>query len=135
MVVEVKEMVKVEDYEEIRRRYFIDGWSIRKISRELHRCRRTVRKAVVRAEPSPYNLREPRAKPVLGPYQSKIEQLVEENQAMPRKQRYTARKIYPGNPKGWIPGQRRKCAALRGPSEARLPQSASLFAIGVRSRG
>ena len=94
MVVEVKEMVKVEDYEEIRRRYFIDGWSIRKISRELHRCRRTVRKAVVRAEPSPYNLREPRAKPVLGPYQSKIEQLVEENQAMPRKQRYTARKIY-----------------------------------------
>jgi len=77
-------MLKVEDYEEIRRKYFIDGWSIRKISHELHRCRRTVRKAIVRAEPPPYKLKEPRAKPVLGPYQSKIEQLVEENQNMPR---------------------------------------------------
>ncbi len=87
-------MLKVEDYEEIRRKYFIDGWSIRKISHELHRCRRTVRKAIVRAEPPPYKLKEPRAKPVLGPYQSKIEQLVEENQTLPRKQRYTARKIF-----------------------------------------
>lgn len=87
-------MVKVEDYEEIRRKYFIDGWGVRKISRELHRCRRTVRKAIVDAEPPPYNLKKPRTKPVLGPYQSKIEELVEENQNMPRKQRYTARKIF-----------------------------------------
>ncbi len=87
-------MVKVEDYEEIRRAYFIDGWSIRKISRELHRCRRTIRKAIIEAEPPPYKLEKARAKPVLGPYQSKIEQLVEKNQDMPRKQRYTARKIF-----------------------------------------
>jgi len=53
-----------------------------------------VRKAIVQAEPPPYKLKEPRAKPVLGPYQSKIEQLVTENQKLPRKQRYTARKIF-----------------------------------------
>jgi len=87
-------MVKVEEYEEIRRAYFIEGWSIRKISRELHCCRRTVRKAIVDAEPPPYKQKKVRGKPVLGPYQSKIEQLVKENRHMPRKQRYTARKIF-----------------------------------------
>jgi transposase len=87
-------MVKVEDYEAIRKRYFIDGWSIRKISRELKHCRRTIRQAIVQARPSPYTLQKPRAKPVLGPYQSKIEKLIAENQNMPRKQRYTARKIF-----------------------------------------
>ena len=61
-------MVKVEDYEAIRKRYFVDGWSIRKISRELKHCRRTIRQAIVKAEPSPYKLKKPRAKPVLGPY-------------------------------------------------------------------
>jgi len=102
--VEAKEMIKVEDYEAIRRAYFIDSWSIRKISRELHRCRRTVRKAIVDAQPSPYKLQKPRGKPVLGPYQSKIEQLLEENQNMPRKQRYTARKIFLEIQKDGYPG-------------------------------
>ncbi|MFC1996642.1 IS21 family transposase [Chloroflexota bacterium] len=87
-------MVKVEDYEAIRKRYFIEGWSIRKISRELKHCRRTIRQAIVEAEPSPYKQRKPRAKPVLGPYQSKIKELVAENKSLPRKQRYTARKIF-----------------------------------------
>lgn len=87
-------MVKVEDYEAIRKRYFVDGWSIRKISRELKHCRRTIRQAIVQAKPTPYKLKKPRAKPVLGPYQSKIEELVAENKNMPRKQRYTARKIF-----------------------------------------
>jgi len=87
-------MVKVEDYEAIRKRYFVDGWSIRKISRELKHCRRTIRQAIVKAEPSPYKLKKPRAKPVLGPYQSKIKALVAENKSLPRKQRYTARKIF-----------------------------------------
>ncbi|MCP5016592.1 MAG: IS21 family transposase [Ketobacter sp.] len=87
-------MIKVEAYEEIRKRYFVDGWSIRKINRELKHCRRTIRKAIVKAEPEPYQLQKARGKPVLGPYQTKIETLVAENEQLPRKQRYTARKIF-----------------------------------------
>jgi transposase len=87
-------MVKVEEYEEIRKRYFVDGWSIRKINRELKHCRRTIRKAIVKAEPEPYKLEKARGKPVLGPYQAKIEKLVAKNKELPRKQRYTARKIF-----------------------------------------
>lgn len=87
-------MIKVEEYEAIRRAYFVDGWSIRKINCEMHHCRRTIRKALQHAEPPPYTLSKPRAAPVLGPYQAKIEQLLAENDKLPRKQRYTARKIF-----------------------------------------
>jgi transposase len=97
-------MVTVENYEAIRKRYFIDGWSIRKINRELKHCRRTIRQAIVQAEPAPYNLKKPRAKPVLGPYQTKIDALVAENQNLPRKQRYTARKIFLEIQKDGYPG-------------------------------
>ena len=47
-----EEMIKVEDIEAIRRSYFIDGLSIRGISRELHHGRRLVKKGI--ADPGPY---------------------------------------------------------------------------------
>ena len=87
-------MLKVEAYEEIRKAYFVNGWSIRRISREMHHCRRTVRKALKQAEPPGYRQEKKRRKPVLGPYQEKIEALVAKNAELPRKQRYTARRIY-----------------------------------------
>jgi transposase len=87
-------MIKVEEYESIRRAYFVDGWSIRKISREMHHCRRTIRKALEHAEPPSYTLSKPRAAPILGPFKSNIENLLAENERLPRKQRYTARKIF-----------------------------------------
>jgi len=40
------EMVKTEKTERIRRAYFLDGKSIKQISREFHHTRRTVRKAI-----------------------------------------------------------------------------------------
>lgn len=87
-------MIKVEEIEEIRRKYFIEGWSIRKSSRELKHCRRTIRKAIMQAEPAGYKLQEPRPKPVIGPYEGRITGLVQENRSLPRKQRYTSRKIF-----------------------------------------
>ncbi|MBU1752155.1 MAG: IS21 family transposase, partial [Chloroflexi bacterium] len=53
-----------------------------------------VRKAIAAAEPEPYTLTAPRAAPVLGPYQARIDALVAENERLPRKQRYTSRRIY-----------------------------------------
>jgi transposase len=87
-------MKTVEDYEAIRRAYFVEGQSIRAIHRQLGYDRETIRKAIVNPKPEPYKLRQPRAAPVLGPYQERIKELLDESDEQPRKQRYTARKIY-----------------------------------------
>jgi len=87
-------MINVEKREEIRRAYFVEDKSIRQIAREFKCSRPTVRKAISSAEPTPYMLRVPRPAPVLGPYKARIDELLAENERMPRKQRYTGRKIY-----------------------------------------
>ncbi len=87
-------MKTVDDYEKIRRAYFIEGLSIRAIHRQLKYDRETIRKAIVNPTPQPYQLSKPRPAPVLGPYKERIQELLEESDKQPRKQRYTARKIY-----------------------------------------
>ena len=87
-------MIRVEDREKIRRAYFIENKSQRQIARELGHSRKTVRKAIESAEPAMYALRRPRPAPVLGAYKVRIDELLAENERLPRKQRYTGRKIY-----------------------------------------
>lgn len=87
-------MISVEDSERIRRDYFNEEKSIRQIARETGHSRPTVRKAIQSAEPTPYTLRAERSAPVLGPYKARINELLVENEQMPRKQRYTGHKIY-----------------------------------------
>jgi hypothetical protein len=89
-----EEMIKVEERERIRRAYFVEKKSIRQIARELRHSRDTVKKAVESAEPARYVLKRARLAPVLGPYMGRIDELLEENERLPRKQRYTGRKIY-----------------------------------------
>ena len=89
-----EEMIKVEDIEAIRRAYFIEGLSIREIARKLHHGRRLVKKAIADAGPYQYQLQKPRPAPVLGPYRDRINELLIESEQQPRKQRYTARRIY-----------------------------------------
>jgi len=87
-------MIKVSERESIRRAFFVDGKSIRQIAKELGHSRKTVRKALESAEPEPYTLREGRLAPVLGEYKELIDQVLAENENMPRKQRYTTHKIF-----------------------------------------
>lgn len=87
-------MIKVEQQEAIRRAYFIEGRSIRAIAREFHCGRAAVRKAIASAEAVRYTRKRAREAPVLGPYKARIDQLLAENMRLPRKQRYTWRKIY-----------------------------------------
>lgn len=87
-------MITVEQRERIRRAYFIEKRSIRQIARELGHSRETVNKAIETAEAASYNLQRPRRAPVLGPYLARIDELLEENKRLPRKQRYTGHKIY-----------------------------------------
>ncbi len=87
-------MLKVDRIEEIRRDYFIEGKSIRRIAREGHHDRRTVRKALRDAGPPRYALCQPRARPVLGPFVAVIDQWLAEDGTRPPKQHHTGRRIY-----------------------------------------
>jgi len=87
-------MIQVEEIEQIRRAYFIEGQSIRAIARHYRHGRRVIRRAIASAEPPEYQRQAPKTAPVLGPYQTRIDELLTESERQPRKQRYTARKIF-----------------------------------------
>jgi transposase len=87
-------MIKVEDREQIRRAHYVEGKSIRQIAQEFGHSRPTVRQALESAEPSTYTRVVSRPAPVLGAYQATLGRLLEENQHLPRKQRYTSHKMY-----------------------------------------
>jgi transposase len=87
-------MITVDQRERIRKAYYIEHKSIRQIARELHHGRETVRKALRSAEPESYTLTQPRPAPVLGPYMEQIDELLAENERLPKKQRRTGRQIY-----------------------------------------
>ena len=65
-------MLRVDQREQIRRAYFIEGKSVRQIARERHHDRGTIRKALRDAGPPRYVLRESRPRPVLGPLQRHV---------------------------------------------------------------
>lgn len=87
-------MLTVADQLEIREAYYIEKKSMRTIAREQGRSRNTVKKAVEASEPFQYTRKAPARAPVLGPYKGRLEELVKTNQRLPRKQRYTTRKMY-----------------------------------------
>jgi len=68
-------MKTVENYESIRRDFFIEGLSIRAIHRQLNYHRDTIHKAIVNQTPQPYQLSEPRPTPVLGPHKERINEM------------------------------------------------------------
>jgi transposase len=87
-------MLEMVDKEYIRKKYFIEGWSIRKISRNLHVARQTIRKALKDSNIPQYNLTKDRPSPVLDPYKEIIREWLKQDESAPPKQRHTARKIY-----------------------------------------
>lgn len=89
-------MIEVVDKELIRRLRYVQGWSERRIARELGFARETVRK-YLRQDPSEvpsYRLHSARPKPVLDPYLPILEQWLEEDEQQPVKQRRTARRMF-----------------------------------------
>ena len=87
-------MKTVDDYESIRKAYYLEGLSIRAIGKRLHHSRRLIRKAIDQAQPEGYQLKQERPSPVLAAYKPKIDLLIKESDLSPRKQRYTGHKIY-----------------------------------------
>jgi len=54
----------------------------------------TLKKILKYSEPPGYQLKVARSKPKIGPYLERIAQIIEEDRALPRKQRHTAKRIY-----------------------------------------
>jgi transposase len=87
-------MLRVTDQHRIRRAYYVEKKSLREIAREEGHSRNTVKKAVEHEEAFGYQRRAEAPAPRLGAYKERLRALVEGNRELPRKQRYTARKMY-----------------------------------------
>ena len=87
-------MIRVENWERIRRAYHVEQKSIRGIMRETGQAYRTVKRIIESTEPGKYRLKQGRRAPVLGSYQEQIRVWVESNRNLPTKQRYTSSRIY-----------------------------------------
>jgi transposase len=86
--------VDMENWSEIRRRVLVEGVSRRQILRETGMHWRTLWKMLKHSEPPGYRQSQPRTKKKLEAYVGRIEQILKEDQAMPRKQRHTAKRIW-----------------------------------------
>jgi transposase len=87
-------MTKVADIERIRWAHFREGVSVRELARSFHKSRKTIRRAL--ADPGPWTYREtrPRGKPVMDAAVPIIVRWLDEDQARPRKQRHTAKRVW-----------------------------------------
>jgi transposase len=82
------------DIEFIRKKHLVEGWSVRKIGRQVGVSRQSVRKALLSAEPPRYRRREPRPCPVMDPFRAVIRAWLDADAQAPPKQRHTARRLY-----------------------------------------
>lgn len=130
-------MIEVKRWEEIRKAYHNEEKSIREIMRETGHSYRTIKRIVEGSEPRKYEQKEKRRAPVLEKYKEQIEEMVKESEKLPRKQRYTASRIYEivkgGGYKGAESTVRHYVGKLRGKSkrtEVYLPLSFEMGADG-----
>ena len=87
-------MITLEQYEQMRRMYYLEEKSGRQIAKELGVSRQMVTRALRAEEPPVYTLKQPRQAPRLGLYKARLDELLSENRRLPRKQRYTAHKLF-----------------------------------------
>ena len=87
-------MYKVEMYLRVRRACFVEGMSAREAARVYGQHRDTVRKMLKYSVPPGYQRDRPPSRPKLDPYKGVIDQILEEDQGVPKKQRHTAKRIY-----------------------------------------
>ena len=83
----------MDDYGAIRRARR-DGLTIRQIARQFGHSRKTVRHALVHADPHPEPLTRDRPAPKLGPFQAVIDQILRDDESAPPKQRHTAAQVF-----------------------------------------
>jgi transposase len=72
----------------------VDGMSIRQAAREFGLSRKTIRKMMQFSLPPGYERKKPVERPKLGPWLGLIDQILVDDQAQPKKQRHTAKRIW-----------------------------------------
>ncbi len=87
-------MYAVELYGRVRRAVFVEGISRREVARRFGLARETVRKMLSYAAPPGYRREQPIRRPKLDPYTGIIDQILVSDEALPKKQRHTAQRIY-----------------------------------------
>src|SRR6266851_6721754 len=87
-------MLNEYERERIRRAFHLEHKSIYRIAKEEGYSHQTIEKVLSDAPSKPYHLSRPKPAPIFGPYQPRVEALLQEGEHMPRKQRYTAHKIF-----------------------------------------
>ena len=87
-------MLRMIDKEYIRKKHFLEGWSIRELSRQLKISRQTVRKMLKEGEIPKYNRQIPKPCPVMDPFREVIESILKVDETAPVKQRHTAARIF-----------------------------------------
>ena len=88
-------MIPEDKRERMRRAYHLEKKSLRQIAREEHCSRETVKKVVFDIPQKSYQLTQPKPSFVFGqPFQARVETLLTQNDHLPRKQRYSSRKIF-----------------------------------------
>lgn len=87
-------MKRVDTIARVRRAFRVQGWSVKKIVRELHVSRNTVRK-ILRSDETDFSYeRERQPMPRMGPWQGQLEQLLSSNEGKPSRERLTLIRIF-----------------------------------------
>ena len=81
-------------YARVRRAVFVEGISEREAARRFGLARKTVRKMLRYATPPGYRRTKPVRRPKLDPYTGIIDQILLTDEALPKKQRHTAQRIF-----------------------------------------
>ena len=84
----------MEDWTSIRQRILVEHVSKRQVLRETGMHWKTLEKVLTHSEPPGYRQKQPRPLRKVGPYLKRIEQMLGEDEGMPRKQQHTAYRIY-----------------------------------------
>ena len=87
-------MYSVELYRRVRRACFVDGMSERAAALHFGVDRKTVSKMLKHSVPPGYRRSKPPVRPKLDPFVPIIDQILEADRALPKKQRHTAQRIF-----------------------------------------
>ena len=83
----------MEQWADIRHRILVKNESKRSVLRDTGMHWSTLKKILEHSQPPGYQLETCRPKPVLGSFLSRIEDLLEQDKGMPKKQRLSAKRI------------------------------------------
>ncbi len=88
------ELKRVDTIARVRRAFHVQGWSMKRIARELHVSRNTVRK-ILRTDETDFTYeREHQPMPRIGPWQAEVDRFLAANEGKPSRERLTMIRIY-----------------------------------------